>query len=93
MYVVIFKATIAELDDQYQRTAERLRDLAFEKYGCLDFVSATEGDEEIALSYWETEQQIRDWKNDPEHRLAQVRGRDKWYQSVSIEICEVKSKR
>jgi len=93
MYVVIFKATIAELDDQYQRTVERLRDLAFEKYGCLDFVSATGGDEEIALSYWETEQQIRDWKNDPEHRRAQVRGRDKWYQSVSIEICEVKSKR
>lgn len=70
MYAVIFKATVAEFDDEYFRVAERLKDLAFRKYGCQDFVSVTEGDEEIAISYWQNEQQIRDWKNDPEHRLA-----------------------
>ncbi len=42
----------------------------------------------IAISYWETEQHIRDWKNDPEHRLAQSKGRDKWYKSFSEEICK-----
>jgi len=89
MYAVIFKATVAEFDDEYFHMAERLKDLAFKKYGCQDFVSVTEGDEEIAISYWETRQQIRDWKNDPEHRLAQARGRDKWYKSFSVEICEV----
>ena len=93
MYAVIFKATVAELDDEYLRVAERLKELAFEKYGCQDFVSVSEGNEEIAISYWETEQQIRDWKNDPEHRLAQTRGREKWYESFSIEICEVIRKR
>ncbi len=93
MYAVIFRATVARLDDEYQQMAQRLRALAFEKYGCLDFVAVTEGDEEIAISYWQTEQHIRDWKNDPEHRLAQKRGRDKWYRSVSIEICEIISKR
>ena len=89
MYVVIFKATVAELDDEYFRTAEKLKELAIEKYGCQNFVSVTEGDEEIALSYWQTRQQIRDWKNDPEHRAAQARGRDKWYKSFSVEICEI----
>ncbi len=89
MYAVIFKATIAEFDDEYIRMAERLKDLAFKKYGCQDFVSVTEGDEEISISYWQTEQQIRDWKNDPEHRLAQARGRDKWYKSFSVEICDI----
>ncbi len=93
MYAVIFKATVAELDDEYLRMAQQLKTLAFEKYGCQDFVSVTEGNEEIAISYWETEQQIRDWKNDPEHRLAQRMGRDKWYRSFSIEICEVIRKR
>ena len=93
MYAVIFRATVAELDDEYFRTAERMKDLAFEKYGCLDFVSVTEGDEEIAISYWETERHIRDWKNDPEHRLAQVSGRNKWYKFFSVEICEVVKKR
>ena len=89
MYAVIFRATVAELDDEYFRIAERMKDLAFEKYGCLDFISVTEGDEEIAISYWETEQHIRDWKNDPEHRLAQSKGHDKWYKSFSVEICKI----
>ena len=93
MYAVIFKATMAELDDEYMQMAQRLKTLAFEKYGCLDFVSVNEGPVEIAISYWETQEQILDWKNDPEHRFAQARGRDKWYRSFSIEICEIIRKR
>jgi len=93
VFAVIFKARIAGFDDEYSRMAQRLKTLAFEKYGCLDFVSVTEGNDEIAISYWETEQQIRDWKNDPEHRLAQTRGREKWYGSFDIEICEIIRKR
>ena len=92
MYAVIFKATIARLDDEYSDMAERLRDLAINKYGCTDFTSVTEGDQEIAISYWDTEEQIREWKKDPQHRLAQAKGRNKWYRSVSVEICEVKRK-
>ncbi len=93
MYAVIFKATVAELDDEYSHMAARLKDLAFKKYGCREFVSVTEGNEEIAISYWDTEQQILDWKNDPEHRRAQTMGRRKWYRSFSIDICEVVRKR
>ena len=89
MYAVIFRATVTEFDDEYFRMAERLKDLAFKKYGCQDFVSVTEGDEEIAISYWQTLQQISDWKKDPEHRLAQARGKDRWYTKFSVEICEV----
>lgn len=89
MFAVIFKATVAEFDGEYYQTADALKELAFEKYGCLDFTSVTEGNQEIAISYWQTEQHIRDWKNDPQHRLAQARGREKWYQSFSVEICEV----
>ena len=89
MYAVIFKATVAKFDAEYFSTAEHLRKLAIEKYGCQDFVSATEGKEEIAISYWETLQQIKDWKNDPEHRQAQRKGRNKWYRSFTVEVCEV----
>jgi heme-degrading monooxygenase HmoA len=89
MYAVIFKATIARLDDEYSDMAERLRELAINKYGCPDFVSVTEGDQEIAISYWDNEEQIREWKKDPEHRLAQAKGRNKWYRSFSVEICEI----
>jgi len=80
---------VAELDDEYERMAQRLKTLAFEKYGCREFVSVTEGNEEIAISYWDSVQQIRNWKNDPEHRFAQRRGHEKWYRSWTVEVCEV----
>ena len=89
MYAVIFKATIAKFDEEYFSTAQRLKDLAFKKYGCRNFISATEGDQEIAISYWGSEQQILDWKNDPEHRHAQKLGQDKWYKSFSVEVCKI----
>ena len=90
MYAVIFKAKLAHSDDAYFQTAERLRELALGKYGCLEFVSMMEGDEEIAISYWENEAQIKNWKNDPEHIRAQEKGRTRWYKSYCVEVCKVK---
>lgn len=51
MFAVIFKATTGEQDSQYTEMVKVMRDLAFEKYGCLDFIAVTEGDQEIAISY------------------------------------------
>ncbi|NOR20208.1 MAG: antibiotic biosynthesis monooxygenase [Xanthomonadales bacterium] len=89
MYVVIFKATIVEFDDEYVQLAGHLRDLALSKYGCQEFSAVTEGNVEIAISYWQTLEQIHAWKNDPEHRVAQKKGREKWYKSYSVEVCEI----
>jgi len=89
MYAVIFKATIAEFDDEYVQMAGHLRDLALSKYGCQEFTAVTEGNEEIAISYWQSLEQIREWKNDLEHRQAQKLGRQKWYKSFTVEVCEI----
>jgi len=92
MFVVIFRARVASLDDEYFRTAERLKELAFQEYGCQDFFSVTEGDQEVSISYWNTMQQIRDWKKCPEHVSAQKKGRQHWYRSFSVEVCEMLKK-
>ena len=89
MYAVIFKAKLAQSDDAYFKTAKRMRELALEKYGCLEFVSVMEGDVEIAVSYWENETQIMNWKKDPEHIRAQEKGRTRWYESYRVEVCKV----
>lgn len=89
MFVVIFRATIRALDDEYARTAARMRDLALRDFGCLAFHAVTEGDHEVALSYWPDEESIRAWKNHPEHLAAQRAGRERWYESYSIEIAEI----
>ena len=89
MYAVIFRAKIAELDEEYMELTGHLRDLAIREYGCKEFTAVTEGDEEIAISYWSSLQQIKDWKNDPEHQQAQKKGRARWYKSVNVQICEI----
>jgi len=90
MYAVIFKAIIADIDDHYIQTSERMRSLALNKYGCLEFISATEGDQEIAISYWNSEQDISAWKQDREHLEAQRLGQSKWYASYQVEITEIR---
>ncbi len=89
MYAVIFRAEIALPDQAYSDNAQRLRRLAMEKYGCRDFVACTEGNTEIAISYWDSEDQIAAWKRDPEHQAAQREGRAKWYSSYTVEVARV----
>lgn len=89
MYAVIFRATAKQLDDDYTQTAARMRALAKSKYGCEEFVSVQEGDQEIAISYWHSEQDIQAWKNDPEHRRAQALGKSRWYQSYQVQVVEI----
>ena len=89
MYAVIFRAEINEIDESYSKMASRARDLAINKYGCVDFTAVTEGKQEIAISYWTTKEQISAWKNDPEHKHAQELGRSKWYKSYSVQVVEI----
>ncbi len=89
MYAVIFRAVIKELDETYAEMAGRMRDLAINKYGCVEFTAVTEGKQEIAISYWDNQDQIKTWKQDPEHREAQKLGRSKWYKSYRVQVVEV----
>ena len=89
MYAVIFKAKIGRIDREYTEASKRMRRLAREKYGCVEFSVATEGDEEIAISYWESEEQIKSWKNDPEHLEVQEKGKSKWYRSYQVQVVKI----
>jgi heme-degrading monooxygenase HmoA len=90
MYVVIFRAKARDLDAEYSRTAARMRELALTRFGCLGFHAVTQGEDEIALSYWPDEEAIRAWKAHPEHVLAQQAGRGRWYAEYSVEVAEVR---
>lgn len=89
MYAVIFTADMRKLDDHYYATAAQMRTLAMEKYGCLEFTTCTEGDKEIAISYWQSQEQISAWKNDPAHQQAQQAGKERWYKSYRVQVVEV----
>lgn len=89
MFAVIFHAEIAQLDDDYFATAKQMRELAMTQYGCLDFVATTEGEREIAISYWPSLEHIRLWKQNTEHLSAQQQGSARWYKSYKVEVVEV----
>lgn len=89
MFAVIFKAKVGKQDKDYLDMVAVMRELAFSKYGCLDFIAVSEGDQEIAISYWESEQDIQRWHSDSQHAVAQKFGKEKWYQSYVVEVVEI----
>ncbi len=89
MFAVIFKAEISNLDAQYGQMAGELRSLAMSKFGCVDFIACCEGNQEIAISYWETQEQISQWKQDATHLIAQKKGQDSWYKSYTVQVVEI----
>ncbi len=89
MYAVIFTARIREIDDEYFIVANRMRSLATEKYGCIEFECASEDNREISISYWPSLESIENWKNDPEHIEAQKQGQQRWYSSYQIKIANI----
>ncbi len=93
MYAVIFKAEMNPLQeddaDIYCRIAKELRDLAVQKYACVEFNTVIEGRNEMTISYWQSLQDIKRWKQEPEHLMAQALGREKFYKSYQIQVVEV----
>ena len=89
MYVVIFRATIAATDQESLSTAEKLRKRAMQEFGCTNFTSLCEGNQELTLSYWPSLEHIARWRNDPEHQAAQIKGRRSWYRDFQVEVAKI----
>ncbi len=89
MLVVIFRARVRQLDEAYAEFAAELRETALRDYGCIAFHSAREGGEEIALSYWPDEDAIRSWRAHTRHLVAQRRGRERWYESYTVQVAQI----
>jgi len=53
------------------------------------FTSCSEGNKEIAISYWPSLEAIKGWKKDIEHLQAQKLGKEKWYSAYQVEVVEV----
>jgi len=89
MLVVIFRARARQLDAAYSELAAELRETAMRDFGCVAFHAASEGGEEIALSYWPDEDAIRAWKAHSRHLLAQREGRERWYESYTVQVAQI----
>ncbi len=87
-YAVIFTSERTAVKDGYAETADRMVELASQQKGYLGHESAREG-LGITVSYWESLEAIRNWKQQTEHLVAQQKGRSDWYSSYKTRICLV----
>ena len=69
--------------------AERMAKLVVQQKEFLGVESAQSEGLEIIVSYWGTEENIRQWKQQEEHLQAQHLGKIKWYEHYAIRVCKV----
>lgn len=87
-YAVIFSSHRTDSDNGYGEMAERMAELAAQQPGYLGMESAREG-LGITVSYWESLEAIRNWKQNAEHQEAQRLGHQQWYSSFRVRIAKV----
>lgn len=87
-YAVIFSSVLNHTDDQYQKVANQMLDLASRQKGFLGFESARD-ELGLSVSYWASLEAIAQWKRNAEHLEAQRRGKNEWYQRYCIRIAKV----
>ncbi len=87
-YAVIFTSVRNSGDDGYSDMAVEMEELARKQDGFLGVESAR-NNVGITVSYWQSEEAIRNWKANARHLFAQQQGRDKWYQTYKVRICRV----
>lgn len=87
-YAVIFTNELTSHTEGYETMAHRMAELALVQKGCLGYESVRNG-MGITISYWESLDDIRNWKANAEHIIAQEKGRDIWYKYYKTRICKV----
>lgn len=87
---VIFTSTRTEGDNGYTEASERMMQLVADQPGFLGIDSIRGADGVgITVSYWESEAAILAWREHPEHRVIQARGRAEWYSAFHTRVCRV----
>ncbi|HDX9590803.1 TPA: antibiotic biosynthesis monooxygenase [Bacillus pseudomycoides] len=89
-YAVIFTSQLSSETDDYEIVADEMVKLAIEQPGFIDVESVrNETGFGITISYWESLEAIKQWKEHISHTVARKRGREQWYEQFHTRICLV----
>jgi heme-degrading monooxygenase HmoA len=90
-FAVVFTSVRTAIDAvDYAEMADRMVELAAQQPGFLGLESVRgEDGVGITVSYWESLEAIRHWRENAEHREAQSLGKSRWYESFRLRICRV----
>ncbi|MEH7610328.1 antibiotic biosynthesis monooxygenase family protein [Gottfriedia acidiceleris] len=88
-YAVIFCSKRTVGDNGYSKMSEKMVELASSQPGFLGVESARDLEMGITVSYWESLNAIKKWKEHAAHKVAQERGKKDWYESFALRVCKV----
>ena len=91
-YAVIFTSIQSEVNKDYEEMAELMISLAKKQPGFLGLESARSNGNGKTVSYWETEESIRNWKNHEKHLVARHKGRSGWSVIIMPALYSLKEK-
>jgi len=87
-YAVIFTSKRTDGDKGYHKMGEQMETLAKQQPGYIGIESAKENIG-ITVSYWESLDAIKNWKENSAHLFAQEKGKMDWYSWYKVRICKV----
>ena len=87
-FAVIFSSVRTKGDRGYGAMADRTLELAAQQEGFLGIESARE-EVGITVSYWASEEAIKNWKQNAEHLEAQRLGHNVWYADFRVRVARV----
>jgi heme-degrading monooxygenase HmoA len=89
LVIGIFRNRLREGAAGYPATAERMEALVSKLPGFLGIKTfRAEDGERVSLFAFESLAALEAWRDHPEHRVAQRRGRDEFYAEYTLQICQ-----
>ena len=88
-YAAIFSSKHTGAHEDYDDDTETILELAKQHPGFLGVEAAGDDDLSIAVSYWESDESIRAFKELAEHLVIQERGRETYYRSYKVRVAKV----
>jgi heme-degrading monooxygenase HmoA len=92
MIVTVFRSRLMPgLREEYIALVDRMAELASNMPGYISHKGFfAEDGERCTIVEFESEEAQRAWRMHPEHRAAQRAGHETYYESYSLQICELK---
>ncbi|WP_134684338.1 antibiotic biosynthesis monooxygenase family protein [Brevibacillus migulae] len=90
-FAVIFTSELADGEHGYKEMADKMVELASTQKGFLGVESSTRDQEGlgITVSYWDSLESIKNWKENAMHKVAQEKGKTMWYKRFGLRVCKV----
>ena len=89
-FAVIFASRRTDGDHGYGETSDRMVELAAQQPGYLGVETCRDATGfGITVSYWRSEEDIRNWRRNAEHTIARERGRRDWYEHYELRVARV----